>query len=163
MSDATIEKPASGSVWRNRHTGEDVRVRSVLSGTPSYPDRPCVEYVDEADRSLLAPLLAHLAGRHPVWPLSGWHENWEPKPRKWSLATECYAYTDDTHWQGPDIPEGERVEVLEAAPLYALVDEQAEDEGLWSTRLDGSTSIAEAHLQQELRRLHALIESGRRI
>lgn len=83
------------------------------------------------------------------------------EPRKWSLATECYAYTDDSHWQGPDIPEGERVEVIEAAPLYALVDEQAEDEGLWSAGLGGLTSIAEAHLQQELRRLHALIESGR--
>lgn len=47
------------------------------------------------------------------------------------------------------------------APLYALVDEQAEDEGLWSTRLDGSVSIVESHLQRELRRLHALIESGR--
>ena len=45
--------------------------------------------------------------------------------------------------------------------LYALVDEQAEDEGLWSTRLDGTLSIAEAYLQQELRRLHALIESRR--
>ena len=53
------------------------------------------------------------------------------------------------------------LDAIEAAPLYALVDEQAADEGLWSTRLDGSTSITEAHLQHELRRLHALIESNR--
>jgi hypothetical protein len=47
------------------------------------------------------------------------------------------------------------------ALLYALVDEQAEDEGLWSTRLDGTLSAGEAYLQQELRRLHTLIETGR--
>jgi hypothetical protein len=47
------------------------------------------------------------------------------------------------------------------APLYALVDEQAEDEALWSTRLDGTLSAGEAYLQQGLRRLHTLIESGR--
>jgi hypothetical protein len=47
------------------------------------------------------------------------------------------------------------------AALYALVDEQAENPGLWSTELDGTVTIAEAMLQRELRRLHALIESGR--
>ena len=46
--------------------------------------------------------------------------------------------------------------VAEAAKAArSLVDEQAEDEGLWS----GSESIVEAYLQQELRRLHAIIEA----
>ena len=41
-----------------------------------------------------------------------------------------------------------------------VVDEQAEDEGLWGTNLDGSTNIVEAHLQAQLRRLHEAIEGG---
>ena len=60
---------------------------------------------------------------------------------------------------GPDLDPTAEQDLLD--DLYALVDEQAEDEGLWSTRLDGTLSIAEAYLQQELRRLHALIESRR--
>lgn len=39
-----------------------------------------------------------------------------------------------------------------------LVDEQAEDEALWAVYPFGEQPIAEAYLQQELRRLHALIE-----
>ncbi len=42
--------------------------------------------------------------------------------------------------------------------IRALVDEQAEDEGLWAIYPFGEQPIAEAYLQQELRRLHALIE-----
>ena len=60
---------------------------------------------------------------------------------------------------GPDLDPTAEQDLLD--DLYALVDEQAEDEGLWSTRTDGTLSIAEAYLQQELRRLHALIESRR--
>lgn len=41
--------------------------------------------------------------------------------------------------------------------IQALVDEQAEDEGLWFH----AEMASEAYLQQELRRLHALIESHR--
>ena len=59
---------------------------------------------------------------------------------------------------GPDLEPDTRVEVLERAPLQAVVDAQAEDEMLWSTNVDGSMSIAEAALQQALRRLHAEIE-----
>lgn len=40
--------------------------------------------------------------------------------------------------------------------VRALVDEQAEDEGLWFI----ATTMPEAYLQQELRRLHALIEAA---
>lgn len=69
-----------------------------------------------------------------------------------SLALAC----EEAERKGIELGRREAV-----APLYALVDEQAEDEGLWSTRFDGTVSIAEAYLQQELRRLHALIESGR--
>ena len=43
------------------------------------------------------------------------------------------------------------------AAIRALVDEQAEDEGLWFV----AQTAPEAYLQQELRRLHQLIEEGR--
>lgn len=46
------------------------------------------------------------------------------------------------------------------ADVRALVDEQAEDEALWALNLDGTLPISEAYLQQELRRLHALIEEA---
>lgn len=46
------------------------------------------------------------------------------------------------------------------AAIRTVVDEQAEDEGLWSLNLDGSLPISEAYLQQELRRLHAVVEGG---
>ena len=38
--------------------------------------------------------------------------------------------------------------------IRALVNEQAEDEGLWFK----ATTVTEAYLQQELRRLHGVIE-----
>jgi hypothetical protein len=44
------------------------------------------------------------------------------------------------------------------ARIRALVAEQAEDEGLWGIHPSGRQPIVEAHLQQELRRLHAVIE-----
>lgn len=43
-------------------------------------------------------------------------------------------------------------------PILKLVNEQAEDEGLWALNLDGTLPIGEAYLQQELRKLHAVIE-----
>lgn len=43
--------------------------------------------------------------------------------------------------------------------IKELVDEQAKDEVLWSLYPFGEQPIAEAYLQQELRRLHALIEN----
>ena len=51
---------------------------------------------------------------------------------------------------------GERIEKLEAklAGIKALVDAQAEDDGLWFL----ADHAAEGYLQQELRKLHALIE-----
>lgn len=44
------------------------------------------------------------------------------------------------------------------APIQAIVDAQAEDEGLWGVPLEGTQPITEVYLQQELRRLHAVIE-----
>jgi len=41
--------------------------------------------------------------------------------------------------------------------LYKLVDEQAEDEGLWFI----DSTCSEAYLQAALRRLHAVIEESR--
>lgn len=48
------------------------------------------------------------------------------------------------------------LEDLGLAELRQLVDEQAEDEGLWFI----AESATEAYLQQELRRLHAFVESA---
>lgn len=45
------------------------------------------------------------------------------------------------------------------APVVELVSEQAEDVALWSVPALGLPSIVEAYLQQELRKLHALIEN----
>lgn len=42
--------------------------------------------------------------------------------------------------------------------IRTLVDEQTEDEGLWTIPFGQLQPIMEAYLQQELRRLHALIE-----
>ena len=39
-----------------------------------------------------------------------------------------------------------------------IVSEQAGDEGLWGTNVDGTTNIVEAYLQKELRRLHEAVE-----
>ena len=47
-----------------------------------------------------------------------------------------------------------RREVLKE--IVVLVDEQAEDEGLWFN----AEQASEAHLQQELRKLHAVIEEA---
>ena len=54
-----------------------------------------------------------------------------------------------------------RCEQLEAAlaSIRTIVDEQAEDKGLWAIPLPlGTQPIMEAYLQQELRRLHAVVE-----
>lgn len=49
----------------------------------------------------------------------------------------------------------ETVTVDDLRNLRALVNEQAEDEGLWFV----ARTAPEAYLQQELRRLHAAVES----
>lgn len=48
--------------------------------------------------------------------------------------------------------------VTRLADIQRLVDCQAKDEGLWFV----AETAPEAYLQQELRRLHALIEQGNR-
>lgn len=50
-----------------------------------------------------------------------------------------------------------RAENERLARARAIVDEQAEDEGLWFR----AQTAAEAYLQQELRRLHAAVEGER--
>lgn len=44
--------------------------------------------------------------------------------------------------------------------LEAKVNEQANDDGLWSVPWEGLQPIAEAYLQQELRALHVAIEEA---
>lgn len=65
----------------------------------------------------------------------------------------------------PDCPEPYRTMLKDAgnrlAAIQRLVDAQAKDEALWSVPAEGTQRISEAHLQQELRRLHASIEDGR--
>jgi len=41
-----------------------------------------------------------------------------------------------------------------------VVKEQAENDGLWSLPLNELQPITEAYLQQELRRLHAVVEEN---
>ena len=53
--------------------------------------------------------------------------------------------------------DAEKLRRLQAA--QAIVNEQAEDEGLWCV----ARSIVEAHLQQELRRLHEAVEGKSRV
>ena len=59
-------------------------------------------------------------------------------------------------WDARDSEISRLQERLDA--IQKLVDEQAEDLGLWSTPFARTHTIAEAHLQQELRRLHEVIE-----
>lgn len=63
----------------------------------------------------------------------------------------------------PDCPEPYRTMLREVSEhqlkVQAIVDEQARDEALWSVPAEGTQPIAEAYLQQELRKLHATIES----
>ena len=47
-----------------------------------------------------------------------------------------------------------RASLAQPNPAQQIVDEQAEDEGLWFR----AQTAAEAYLQQELRRLHAAVE-----
>lgn len=44
------------------------------------------------------------------------------------------------------------------AKIRAVVDQQAEDASLWAVYPMGTQPVAEAYLQQELRKLHAVIE-----
>lgn len=44
--------------------------------------------------------------------------------------------------------------------VLGVAGEQARDEALWAVYPDGTQSISEAYLQQELRRLHRVIEEG---
>lgn len=77
---------------------------------------------------------------------------------------------DTDHLEFHDAPCGpsEWKEILDTidALLKAMksiqdkVNEQAEDEGLWSVPFEGLQPIVEAYLQQELRKLHAVIEEA---
>ena len=69
------------------------------------------------------------------------------------------AMYEETAWFGPTPKGAAAITALRAAlaqPSISqqVVDEQAEDEGLWFR----AETAAEAYLQQELRRLHAAVE-----
>lgn len=77
-----------------------------------------------------------------------------------------YNFLKDNYLGGISKGLEQAVEIIESLPtaapvvpnhaeIRAIVDEQAEDEGLWGE----AANIVEAHLQQELRRLHAAIEN----
>ena len=71
------------------------------------------------------------------------------KPNSWRLPLLAAGSTEMA-----DNPTKDPLDVL--ADLKHLVDEQAEDEGLWFL----AATAPEAYLQQELRRLHAAIEGA---
>lgn len=75
------------------------------------------------------------------------------------ICPDCYrthSINEPCPWSRPDGPR--RSERPTLADIRALVDAQAEDETLWAIYPRGQQPISEAYLQQELRRLHALIE-----
>jgi hypothetical protein len=59
------------------------------------------------------------------------------------------------HWDDSDFERLRAIETKHTAAL-ALVNEQAEDDGLWFV----ARTAPEAYLQQELRRLHAALEEA---
>lgn len=59
--------------------------------------------------------------------------------------------------QEPEVVYAYKAELDRLRKIEALVNEQAEDDGLWFI----AETAAEGYLQQELRRLHAVIESGK--
>ena len=84
------------------------------------------------------------------------------KPPSAEATREGLAYFDHTGDVPPEtVYSPEQLTLMAAAeawsrmaPVLDLVDEQAEDEGLWFNAITAS----EAYLQQELRRLHAAME-----
>jgi hypothetical protein len=75
-----------------------------------------------------------------------------------NLAERCDRHADDLTRFSPNWSTEAQALLREAAErlsrLLAIVDAQAEDEGLWFI----VSTAPEAYLQQELRRLHAAIE-----
>ena len=67
---------------------------------------------------------------------------------------ECLDYSDGSRYQCLVCADLSREEHDRIVNAQDLVTQQAEDEGLWFR----ATSASEAYLQQELRRLHAMIE-----
>lgn len=64
-------------------------------------------------------------------------------------------------WSAPNLDEDladyiERLLAAQLEPIRSVVNQQAEDEALWCI----ADNIVEAHFQQELRRLHAAIETN---
>lgn len=85
-------------------------------------------------------------------------------PHKYGPGPWREKYCDDcsTGKKGNVASLRERIVELEKrnTAIKTVVDAQAEDEGLWGIPSPGEQSIVEAYLQQELRRLHAVIEDG---
>lgn len=69
----SVARPAVGSRWRNRHTGEIATVTKVMDRSPGGGcDYPLVERVVGDDRR---PWFAD----HDPWDALGeWHDHWEP-------------------------------------------------------------------------------------
>ena len=96
---------------------------------------------------------------HPEYPIRhgvpamdrckcGGVRHWHAMPPYGCDDCDCAEFVLDEDWREPDRSDTE---------LQALVDEQADDEMLWFQ----VTTVPEAYLQQELRRLHAAIENWR--
>jgi hypothetical protein len=76
-----------------------------------------------------------------------------------SLAAKNELFDKEQRARFELIADTERAEEA-LGEIRAVVDRQAKDEGLWSLPLtEGTQPIVEAYLQQELRSLHAVVES----
>lgn len=76
----------------------------------------------------------------------------EAEVARWKSSFDGHVYIKNEEWG--DVWDRLRASEAERERLRALVNEQAEDEGLWFK----AEYITEAYLQQALRKLHALIE-----
>lgn len=92
----------------------------------------------DAERARIAAGVRGLAGQNDR---RDWPSDLIPRAAVLRIIAEA---TDDL--ASPAVPEGP----------WAIVDEQAEDEGLWFI----ARTAPEAYLQQELRRLHAAVEAA---
>lgn len=75
-----------------------------------------------------------------------WHRTIVPESTDWTRDADIPALSDD-------VGKSQQNEWL---ALRDLVNEQADDAGLWF----GAKAASEAYLQQELRRLHAAVEAA---
>ena len=81
-------------------------------------------------------------------------QRYEEASAYWDAAARTITEKVVSAINGTPTPGGPQLSIASDNRLRALVNEQAEDDGLWFI----ARTAPEAYLQQELRRLHAAIE-----